>query len=193
MQSQLDPVDGLAQLSFLVLSTLERRAAEHGLSLIQTRLLGVFRDRQPTMNELAAALGLDKSSATGLVARAERRGLVVRAPSSSDRSAVLVSLTDAGRSLAQVVGRNFGADVCVGGCWRRSAQLIETACRAWSTESWPPTRPNAASTSFLDRETRRASLAGFVGARWHAGRNSVGTDRGEETCASCTRRTGSWA
>ena len=40
---------------------LERRAAEHDLSLIQTRLPGVLRDRTPTMNELARFLGLDKS------------------------------------------------------------------------------------------------------------------------------------
>jgi hypothetical protein len=70
---------------------LERRAAEHDLSIIQTRLLGVPRDRKPTMNELAWFLGLDKSSVTGLVDRAERRGLVARVPSTTDRRAVLVS------------------------------------------------------------------------------------------------------
>ena len=73
---QLSTVDGLAQLSFLTLGLLERRAGEHAISIIQTRLLGVLRDRTPTMNELATLLGLDKSSATGLVDRAERRGLV---------------------------------------------------------------------------------------------------------------------
>ena len=76
---QLSPVDGLAQLSFLIQGMLERRAAEHDLSIIQTRLLGVLRDRTPTMHELARFLGLDKSSATGLVDRAERRGLVAPA------------------------------------------------------------------------------------------------------------------
>src|ERR1700744_1557271 len=82
---QLSSVDGLAQLSFLTIGLLERRAGEHGMSVIQTRLLGVLRDRTPTMNELATMLGLDKSSATGLVERAERRGPVTRIPSSSDR------------------------------------------------------------------------------------------------------------
>ena len=70
----LGPVEGLAQLSFLVLGTLERRAAEHDVSIAQTRLLGVLRDRRPTMQELAKLLGLDKSSVSGLVDRAERRG-----------------------------------------------------------------------------------------------------------------------
>src|SRR3984957_5119406 len=98
-RQQLGPVDGLAQLSFAIMGALERRAAEHDLSLPATRLLGVLRDREPTMNELARLLQLDKSSVTGLVDRAERRGLVTRVPSAADRRAVLVTLTDEGRSL----------------------------------------------------------------------------------------------
>ena len=109
--ASLSPVDGLAQLSFLVLGALERRAAEHEVSLVQTRLLGVLRDRRPTMQELAKLLGLDKSSVSGLVDRAERRGLVARVPSVADRRSVLVSLTDRGRQLASSVGAAFEADV----------------------------------------------------------------------------------
>ncbi len=107
----LSPADGLAQLSFLIHAILERRAREHDLSIIQVRLLGVLRDRTPTMNELARYLDLDKSSATGLVDRAQRRGLVVRAPSTTDRRAVLVSLTDRGRSVAADGTARFEADV----------------------------------------------------------------------------------
>ena len=110
-RKQLSPVDGLAQLSFLVQGLLERRAAEHDLSIIQTRLLGVLRDRTPTMNELARFLGLDKSSVTGLVDRAERRGLVARVPSATDRRAVLVSLTDEGQSFVSQAAAAFEADV----------------------------------------------------------------------------------
>lgn len=108
---QLDPVDGLAQLSFTITGMLERRAAAHNLSLAATRLLGVLRDREPTMNELARLLDLDKSSATGLVDRAERRGLVARVPSPSDRRAVLVRLTDEGRILVSAAADLFAADV----------------------------------------------------------------------------------
>ena len=108
---QLDPVDGMAQLAFVVLGLLERRAAEHDLSIPATRLLGVLRDREPTMNELARILGLDKSSVTGLVERAERRGLVERTPSPADRRAVLVRLADEGRTLASAVAGRFSADV----------------------------------------------------------------------------------
>ena len=101
-RQQLSPVDGLAQLSFLIQGLLERRAAEHDLSIIQTRLLGVLRDRKPTMNELARFLGLDKSSVTGLVARV---------PSTTDRRAVLVSLTDEGRSFVSQAAAAFETDV----------------------------------------------------------------------------------
>ena len=108
---ELSTVDRLAQLSFLVHGTLERRAGEHDLSMIQTRLIGVLRDRRPTMIELARLLDLDKSSITGLVDRAERRGLVARNSSPADRRAVLVSLTEEGRSLASEISTRFEADI----------------------------------------------------------------------------------
>jgi len=110
-RGELTPVDGLAQLSFVIHGLLERRAAEHDLSIIQMRLLGVLRDRKPTMNELAQLLALDKSSITGLVDRAERRGLVTRVPSPTDRRSVRVSLTDLGRSLVSQASARFQADI----------------------------------------------------------------------------------
>jgi MarR family transcriptional regulator, lower aerobic nicotinate degradation pathway regulator len=108
---QLSPVDGLAQLSFVIQEILERLAAKHGLSIIQTRLLGVLRDREPTMNELATLLGLEKSSVTGLVDRAERRGLVARVPSNTDGRAVLVTLTRVGRSVVSAAAGDFADEV----------------------------------------------------------------------------------
>jgi MarR family transcriptional regulator, lower aerobic nicotinate degradation pathway regulator len=107
----ISPVDGLAQLAFVVHGVLERRAADHDLSITQVRLLGVLRDRRPTMNQLGKLLGLDKSSITGLVDRAERRGLVTRIPSTEDRRTVLVGLTEHGRSLVARAATGFGADV----------------------------------------------------------------------------------
>jgi DNA-binding MarR family transcriptional regulator len=104
-------VDALAQLAFVIQGTLARRAAAHDVSMIQVRLLGVLRDRTPSMNELAAILELDKSSITGLVDRAERRGLVRRSVSTEDRRAYRVSLTARGRALAGRVADEFHADV----------------------------------------------------------------------------------
>lgn len=108
---ELAPVDGLAQLAFVITGLLESRADEHDLSLAATRLLGVLRDREPTMNELARLLQLDKSSVTGLVDRAERRGLVTRVPSPDDRRSVIVRLTSEGQSLVSATAGHFAADV----------------------------------------------------------------------------------
>jgi len=108
-----DLVDALAQLSFQIQRVLSVAGAEHDLSVIQLRLLGILRDRRPGMLELATHLELDKSSMTGLVSRAEKRGLVLRSPSPHDGRGVLVSLTPAGRALtdrcAAEIGRRLAA------------------------------------------------------------------------------------
>jgi DNA-binding MarR family transcriptional regulator len=104
-------VDGLVQLSFLVQAALGQVGTEYGLSIIQLRLLGVLRGREPGMLELARHLGLDKSSMTGLVDRAERRGLVRRTVSPRDRRGVQVSLTEQGRELAVVITAAAGRRV----------------------------------------------------------------------------------
>lgn len=100
-------VDALAQLSFLVHNALDEIAGQHDLSIIQTRLLGVLRDREPTMNQLGRLLGLDKSSISGLVDRAQRRGLVTRTVSANDRRAFQVSITDAYRQLVEQLAAEF--------------------------------------------------------------------------------------
>jgi MarR family transcriptional regulator, lower aerobic nicotinate degradation pathway regulator len=93
--------DALVELSFLIGATLTRLAGEYHVSLTQVRLLGILRDREPGIVELADVLELDKSSVSGLVDRAHRRGLVQRAAAnSSDGRAIRVVLTDQGRALA---------------------------------------------------------------------------------------------
>jgi MarR family transcriptional regulator, lower aerobic nicotinate degradation pathway regulator len=107
-----DPlVDALVQASFAVQEVLAAAAGRHDLSVVQARLLGVLRDREPGMAELARFLRLERSSVTGLVDRAERRGLVARAPAPHDGRGVVVALTPAGRDLARVVGREVGEAV----------------------------------------------------------------------------------
>jgi DNA-binding MarR family transcriptional regulator len=101
--SRPELIDGLVQLSFAVQSVLADAASAHDLSVPQLRLLGVLRDRRPGMLELATFFGVDKSSMTGLVDRAEQRGLVRREPAEHDRRSVLVSITPAGRTLATEV------------------------------------------------------------------------------------------
>ena len=97
-------VDALAQASFVVMAVLSRIAAEHDLSLTQLRVLAILRDRRGKMSELADHLGLDRSTISGLVERAEKRGLLQRAPNSDDGRAVDVFLTAGGARLAEVGG-----------------------------------------------------------------------------------------
>ena len=108
---QLELVDGLIQLSFLLQEVLGRIAAGYNLSIIQTRLLGVLRDREPGMLELARILGLEKSSLTGLVERAERRGLVQRTTIPADRRAVRVVLTQSGRDLVNAAAQDVRCQI----------------------------------------------------------------------------------
>ncbi|MFS0697188.1 MarR family winged helix-turn-helix transcriptional regulator [Streptomyces nitrosporeus] len=94
-------IDGLVRSAFQIMGVLTRIGAEHDLSLTQLRVLGILRDRRPRMSDLAAFLGLDKSTLSGLIDRAERRGLLARGASPEDRRAVVVLITDAGRDLAE--------------------------------------------------------------------------------------------
>jgi DNA-binding MarR family transcriptional regulator len=131
MPDDLGLADALTQLTFLVQGTLARHAAEHDLSMAQSRLLGILRDRRPTMNELARMLELDKSSVTGLVDRAERRGLLQRTPSPDDRRSMHVSLTPAGRRLVRDVVADFDAEIaevteCLSPTQRQQLSVLAT-------------------------------------------------------------------
>lgn len=107
----LPTVDAVAQLGFAVQRMLENRAAASDLSVVQTRMLGVLRDREPTMGELGAFLDLDKSSVSGLVERAERRGLVSRFRAEHDGRSVRVRLEDDGRRLIDTAAAEFAGDL----------------------------------------------------------------------------------
>lgn len=90
-----------------------RAGAENDLSLTQLRVLAILRDRRLRMTALADYLGLEKSTMTGLVDRAEKRGLLERAPSPTDGRAVDVFLSPDGTELAErlyaEVGRPLSA------------------------------------------------------------------------------------
>jgi DNA-binding MarR family transcriptional regulator len=98
---QQDLIDALVTASFATMGVLSRIAAEHDLSLTQIRVLAILRDRRVKMSELASYLGLDKSTITGLVDRAEKRGLLRRAPNPVDGRAVDVLLSTEGMELAE--------------------------------------------------------------------------------------------
>ena len=86
------------------------------------------------MAELAQCFGVEKAALTGLMDRAEKRGLAERSPVPGDRRAVQVTLTDAGRRAATA----FHADVS------DALNQLHRATRA------------------PDREHFRATMAGIV-------------------------------
>ncbi len=81
---------------------LSKIAADHDLSLTQLRVLAILEDRRVKMTDLADYLGLDKSTISGLIDRAQKRGLVERAPNPFDGRGVDVFLTKSGADLAHV-------------------------------------------------------------------------------------------
>jgi DNA-binding MarR family transcriptional regulator len=104
-------MDSLVQAAFTVMALLSQVAAEHDLSLTQLRVLAILRDHEPKMAELAAHLGLERSSVSGLIDRAVTRGLVRRDASSDDGRAVRVSFTAAGERLATQLTEQIAAQI----------------------------------------------------------------------------------
>src|SRR5580693_1959007 len=104
-------VDALVELSFAVHAMLTRVAAEQDLSVTQLRLLGILRDRTPPMTAIAEYLGLDRSSVTGLVGRAEQRGLVSRTVATHDARVTIVSVTSKGRRVGNQVASIVATEI----------------------------------------------------------------------------------
>ncbi|WP_019927529.1 MarR family winged helix-turn-helix transcriptional regulator [Nocardia sp. BMG111209] len=96
-------VDSLVQAAFVTMAVLTEVAGDNEVSLTQLRVFGILRDRRVGVTALANYLGLEKSTMTGLVGRAEKRGLLQRAPNPADGRAVDVFLTAAGAELVERV------------------------------------------------------------------------------------------
>lgn len=79
---------------------------EAELTIPQIRTLSALQcHSRRTMGELAEALGVSLPSATQIVDRLVRRGLVERSPDAEDRRVVRVSLTETGASITQEARR----------------------------------------------------------------------------------------
>jgi DNA-binding MarR family transcriptional regulator len=123
-------MDGLVQTSFTVVAVLSRVGARHDLSLTQLRLFGILRDRRLGVTDLADRLGLEKSTVSGLVDRAVRRGLVERTAVPGDGRAVHVTLSAAGQRHAAEVAEQIAAELApltdrlAGGEQRRLQALL---------------------------------------------------------------------
>jgi DNA-binding MarR family transcriptional regulator len=93
-----DSAASLAHLAFDVMGRLSKLASDEDMSLTQLRMLAILRDGSRRMAQLALALGVDRSSVSGLIARAEQRGLVRRESASGDGRGVSVALTADGQA-----------------------------------------------------------------------------------------------
>jgi len=72
----------------------------HALSLVHLNVLTALEAEGPlSMSSLAEAMDVSDASATGIVDRMEKRGLVERRHGTDDRRVVLVHATDAGRQV----------------------------------------------------------------------------------------------
>lgn len=94
-------LNALVPTAFITMAAMNKIGAEKDLSLTLMRVLGILRDRRPRMAELAQHLGLKKSTMSGLIDRAEQRGLVARAPNAVDERAIDVFVTEAGAALVE--------------------------------------------------------------------------------------------
>jgi DNA-binding MarR family transcriptional regulator len=138
-------IDALVRTSFATMAVLSKVAAEHDLSLTQLRVLAILRDRRVKMSELADHLGLDKSTVSSLVDRAERRGLLRRAPNPLDGRGVDVFLGPAGAELAErgaaQVARSLSA--MTGALTRAEAHRLAALLERMLTPAGLPHRPGA--------------------------------------------------
>ncbi|MFG1703072.1 MarR family winged helix-turn-helix transcriptional regulator [Nonomuraea sp. M3C6] len=92
--------DALVRLAHLVQQVFGEVSREHDLTPQQAQLLCLLVGGSVGMSELTRSLHLEKSSLTGLVDRAEKRGLVVRTRDSRDRRACRIELTCDGARIA---------------------------------------------------------------------------------------------
>ena len=106
-----DVAGSLIQLTALVHAIYARVSERHDLTPVQARLLCVLLDGPRGMAELAQQFGVEKAALTGLMDRAERRGLAQRSPVPGDRRALQVTLTDAGHQAAAAFHAELGTQL----------------------------------------------------------------------------------
>jgi DNA-binding MarR family transcriptional regulator len=109
--ADVDVSSGLIQLTALVQAIYARVSERHELTPVQARLLCVLLEGPRGMAELAGCFGVEKAALTGLMDRAERRGLARRSAVPGDRRALQVTLTDAGRQAAAAFHAAVGEEL----------------------------------------------------------------------------------
>jgi DNA-binding MarR family transcriptional regulator len=105
MDEDVEFAGALIRLSHAVQYVLQDVSRQHDLTPQQSVLMSSLLERPVGMAELSDRLHIEKSTLTGLVDRAEKRGLVHRTPDPCDRRALRVALTSAGRDVADTFYR----------------------------------------------------------------------------------------
>ncbi len=99
-----DVLEEFNQISFRDFQHALKRWHEGTLSLVHLNVLMALRARGPiTMSQLAELLDVSVASATGIVDRMEKKGVVERRHSESDRRVVEVHVTDRGEGASQAL------------------------------------------------------------------------------------------
>jgi uncharacterized protein (TIGR03118 family) len=164
-----DDVDADWQLKD-VRATLFPVADSLELSVLQARLIGVLRDREPTMAELGRLLDLDKSSITGLINRAVHRGVVRRVAVPEDGRSFRVVLTDEGLELAgKLTGKLTRGSL---------PQPVDDFCREpipWARS--PVYGKRARRRARLHDPTKGSSMQHALGKAWLPGTGNQGGGR----------------
>jgi len=86
----------------------ESAAGDHQLTAMQAKLLMLVAAEPQPMRRLAEVFHCDPSNVTGIADRLERRGLVLREPSTADRRVKNITITPAGRSVVADLRGSLG-------------------------------------------------------------------------------------
>jgi DNA-binding MarR family transcriptional regulator len=98
----------LTQVSRDLNTALDRAFGELDLTAQQAALLMHSHRANTSPTQLMARLGTDTAGMTKLIDRLETKGLLARRRSTTDRRAVLIEVTDAGRQIAPRIPIIFG-------------------------------------------------------------------------------------
>lgn len=107
----MDVATALVQLTGLVQGIYARVSERHELTPVQAKLLCVLLGGPRGMADLAQSFGVEKAALTGLMDRAERRGLAQRSPVPGDRRALQAILTEAGHQAATAFHAEVSAEL----------------------------------------------------------------------------------
>jgi DNA-binding MarR family transcriptional regulator len=93
----------------MTLHVLSKQVADLGLTPAEINALASLSDGKPrTVSELGRLVGAAPTTLTSVLDRLERRGHVTRGRHPSDRRAVVVELTPAGRRTATMIRQAIG-------------------------------------------------------------------------------------